>query len=270
MDHQPPNISIVTVVRNGREFIAQTIDSVLAQDYPDIEYIVIDGNSTDGTQDVIRAKESRISQWISEKDDGIADAFNKGLARTHGDYILFLNADDALCSSNVVSKMVQEIQTHQSPTLIYGDFDILNRETSEVLYRGKIDLTPKGLLRGQILPHPCLFTHRRYFDRYGGFDASFRIAMDYDWLLRGGLKETIVHVPIHVSNIRDGGISTQDNQDVVNEIIRALQKNGHHDSWLGGLALRGYFASRALARKFLTQLGLYRLFFNLRNKIIHG
>jgi len=263
-------VSIITIVRDGQQFIGQTIASVLEQDYSDIEYIIIDGDSTDGTLDIIHSHEAHISQWVSEKDNGIADAFNKGLERAHGDYLLFLNADDDLSAPDVVSRMVREIQTHEYPTLIYGDFDLLHRETGAILYHGKIDLTPKGLLHGQILPHPCLFTHRRYFERYGGFDTTFRIAMDYDWLLRGGLKETIIHVPMQISNIRDGGVSTRDQKKVVNEIIRALQKNGHHDSLLGGWILRAYFATRAFARKVLTRLGLYELFFTIRKRLRNG
>lgn len=265
-----PKISIITIVRNGQQFIEQTIKSVLKQSYVNIEYIVIDGGSTDGTVDVIKSLESRITKWVSEKDEGIADAFNKGLSHATGDYVLFLNADDALIDPDVVTRAVQEIIEHHWPMLIYGDFDLLNRDSGEVVYRGRVMLTRRGMLRGQILPHPCLFTHRSYFEKYGIFDTSFRISMDYEWLLRGGLEEEIVHMPMLVSNIRGGGISTQDQARVVNEIIRALQKNGHYSSVWAGTALRSYFAARALFRVALTRLGLYRLFFNFRNRLKNG
>lgn len=265
-----PKFSIVTIVRNGRQFIEQTIRSVLDQSYLNIQYVVIDGGSTDGTVDIIRSYESKLDKWGSEKDEGIADAFNKGLAFATGDYILFLNSDDALADRNVVADVAAQIVDNDWPVLIYGDFDLLNRETGDVAYRGKIVLTPDGMLRGQVLPHPCLFTHRGYFNKYGVFDTSFRIAMDYEWMLRGGLREKIVHVPRLISNIRDGGISTQNQGRVVKEIIRALQKNGHFSSMWGGLALRSYFAARAMSRILLTKLGLYRLFFMTRNKLKNG
>lgn len=268
--HPSPTFSIVTIVRNGRQFIEQTIQSVIGQSYPDIQYIVIDGGSTDGTVDVIKAYESSLGKWISEKDGGIADAFNKGLSFAAGDYVLFLNSDDALADRDVIADIAEKIVENDWPALIYGDFDLLNRDSGDVAYRGKVTLTPRGMLRGQVLPHPCLFTHREYFEKYGDFDTSFKIAMDYEWMLRGGMIEKIVHVSRLISNIRDGGISTQNQGEVVKEIVRALQKNGHFSSMWGGFALRSYFWTRAMSRILLTKLGLYKLFFITRNKLNNG
>ena len=104
-----------------------------------IEYIVIDGGSTDGTVEVIKFFETRISKWVSEEDFGIADAFNKGLSRVTGDYILFLNSDDALANADVLAMVAHEIVINQFPELIYGDFNILNRVNGEVKYRRKCE-----------------------------------------------------------------------------------------------------------------------------------
>jgi len=251
-------------------FVGETIKSVLGQSYPALEYIVIDGGSTDGTVDVIKLHQSAITKWVSEKDEGIADAFNKGLSFATGDYILFLNADDALAKPDVLEHIVEEIVKHDSPSLLYGDYDILERNSGEFMYHGIINLTHNGLVHGQVLPHPCLFTNRTYFDKYGGFDPRFRIAMDYEWLLRGGLIERIVHVPLLVSNIRDGGISTLDHDKVVDEIIFALKKNKFIRSAVGEYKMRGYFFIRAFARNILSAVGLYTLFFNLRNSLKNG
>src|ERR1700750_1936091 len=114
-------ISVVTVVRNGILFIAQTIESVVHQTYPHVEYIVIDGGSTDGTVDIIRAHDNEIAYWVSEKDQGIADAFNKGLARATGDYLLFLNSDDALAQDNVIARIVELLHEHSYPEILYGN-----------------------------------------------------------------------------------------------------------------------------------------------------
>lgn len=261
-----PKIGVITVVRNGMPFIEQTIKSVIAQHYEKIEYFVVDGGSTDGTLDVIKLYDQSITKWISEKDEGIADAFNKGLSFATGDYLLFLNSDDALATPDALDQMVEKILENDFPLLIYGDFNILKRDSGEFLYRGVVNISHVGMMRGQVLPHPCLLTHRTYFDKYGGFDPCYRIAMDYEWLVRGGFVERIVHVPCLVSNIRDGGISTLHHAQVVNEIIAALKKNELINSGFDELRMRGYFFIRSSARKFLSYIGLYRLFFILRNK----
>lgn len=261
-----PRISVITIVRNGQPFIQETIRSVLEQSYQAIEYIVIDGDSTDGTIDVIKSHEAGITKWISEKDEGIADAFNKGLSLATGDYILFLNSDDALASPNVLNDMAGKIVENGFPALIYGDCDVLDRGSDKVLYRAIIKLSSDGLRRGQMLPHPSLFANRSYFEKYGVFDAQFRIAMDYEWLLRGGLKERIVHVPLLVTNVRTGGISTLDQSRVLGEIISALKKNGHISSRWAELKMRGYFSARSLSKSLLKSIGLYKMFSYLRNK----
>ncbi len=270
---QPPaavKITVITVVKNGRDFIADTIESVVGQSHGDLEYIVIDGGSTDGTVEIIKAYEARIAKWVSEPDGGIADAFNKGLANASGDYILMLNSDDALAGPGVLDAMVGELARHNFPAMIYGDYDIIDRESGGFLYRGSVQLTREGLLRGQVLPHPCLLARRSYFEQYGNFDVTFRIAMDYEWLLRGAFSERIVHVSSLVSRIRDGGLSTRDRNRVVDEIIRALKKNGHLASGVAVARMRLYFFSRAFVRKVLETVGLYSVFFAVRNRLRNG
>lgn len=260
-----PKISVITIVRNGMPFVEQTIDSVLGQRYSNLEYIVIDGGSTDGTVEIIKIHESGITKWVSEKDEGIADAFNKGLSFATGDYILFLNSDDALANQNVLADIAETIVDNKFPPLIYGDCDVLDRGSDKILYRAVIKFSREGLRRGQMIPHPSLFTNRRYFENYGSFDARFKIAMDYEWLLRGGLKERIVHIPLLVTKVRNGGISTLDQGRVVAEIISALKKNGHVPSIWDEIGIRGYFSARSLIKAMLKSIGLYKLFAYLRN-----
>lgn len=243
-----PKISIITVVRNGREFIEQTIKSVLSQHYSHIEYIVIDGGSTDGTGDVIKLYSGRISKWISESDSGIADAFNKGLSLSTGDYVLFLNSDDCLASPDVIDRTVQAIIETRCPELIYGDCNLVDRLSGRHLYTASIEFSIRAFKLGRTLPHPSLFTSRAYFDRYGKFDTQFRIAMDYEFLLRGAPQSRVVHVPFVVTHVRTGGISTR-SPAVVAEIVRALRKNLVIRTSLGAFALLGYFRIRALLRR---------------------
>jgi glycosyltransferase len=262
----PPKISIITIVRNGCEFIEQTIKSVLSQRYDNIEYIVIDGGSTDGTVDIIKSYESKIAKWISEKDEGIADAFNKGLSFVTGDYVLFLNSDDSLANPDVVEIMAHKIIENNFPTLIYGDCDVLDRSSGRAIYRARIKFSPQGLKHAQMLPHPSLFTHRTYFEKYGLFDTRFKIAMDYELLLRGGLKERVVHVPLLVTCVRDSGMSTLNHKHVVDEIILALKKNKYISSKLAEFKMRRYFFMRSFAKSILDNIGLYKAFFYLRNR----
>lgn len=263
-------ISVVTISYNSREFLEDTIKSVQGQTYRNVEYIVIDGGSTDGTVDIIKTYESGITKWLSEPDKGIADAFNKGLIYTTGDYVLFLNSDDALVDQNVLEKIAREIAGNDYPAMLYGDYNVIERNSGEFLYRGRVKYSPDKLKYGQVLPHPCLFTHRSYFERYGNFDTQFEIAMDYEWLLRGGLKERVVHVPVLTTSVRSGGISTHNQKRVVTEIIEALKKNKYICSSLGEYELKAYFVIRTFARNILDVIGLYKLFARLRNRIKNG
>lgn len=262
-----PRFSVITIVKDGCQFIGETIDSVLGQSYKEVEYIVVDGGSIDGTVGIINSYGSRINKFVSEKDNGISDAFNKGLMRATGDYVLFLNSDDALAGPDVLSEVAQEITRSGCPVLVYGDCDVLERSSAKVLYRAVVAISYRGLMKGRMLPHPSLFTHISYFRKYGVFDGEFKIAMDYEWLLRCGLKESLSHMPLLVTRVRCGGISTLDQKKVVNEIILALKKNKYIKSRLGETGLRIYFSGRSLAKIILSSIGLYKLFSSVRNKI---
>lgn len=259
-------ISIITIVWNGAEFIAQTINSVSEQTYPNLEYIIIDGLSTDGTIDIIKSYESKVTSWISEKDEGIADAFNKGLALATGDYILYLNADDKLANTFVVADMVNKILEHKFPTLIYGDIEYIHRQTGRVLQRVSMPFSPQALLGGKMIPHPSLFTHRSYFTKYGKFDITFKTAMDYEWLLRGVFKEDIVYIPLLMTSFRDGGVSTINEYKVKDEMVTALKNNGFFSSNIAEIKMRIYFYLRITVKRLLSKLRLYNLFINIIKK----
>ena len=261
-----PTISVITVVRNGKQFVGQTIESVLKQRYANIEYIIIDGGSTDGTVDVIKSHEARIAKWVSEKDEGIAAAFNKGFSFSTGNYLLFLNSDDALANADIIAIVASAIVENDSPVLLYGDCNYLDRCSGRVLYRSSIDVPHKKRLLGRIIPQPSLFAHRSYFEKYGLFDLDFKIGMDHEWLLRGQFAERIVHLPLLVTNVRNGGVSTLNRGRVVDEIVLALKKNGYISSKWAELKVRGYYFLRAIAKSVLNNVGLYGAFDHFRNK----
>lgn len=261
-----PKISIVTVVRNGVPFVAQTIDSVLAQQYGPLEYVIVDGGSTDGTLEIIKSRQANITRWISERDAGIADAFNKGLALATGDYILFLNADDALANAHVVEDVADQILKHDWPAILYGDCAYVNRESGDVMHRIQVEFSMDDAMKGRMPPHPGMFTSRGYFDRYGTFDVRFKMAMDFDWFLRGARVERLVHVPLLVSNMRSGGTSTMNRKIAVEEIIEALRRNGYVASRWAAFRARAYFGGRSIAKKLLHGLGLYGLFARIQSR----
>jgi len=257
-------ISIITIVKNGMPFIRDTISSVIAQTYPNIEYIVIDANSTDGTLECVNEHMYAITRCISEDDAGIAEAFNKGLKFATGEYVLFLNADDALDNPEVLNQIAYEISKNQYPDLVYGDCEVIERGSSKFLYRASIDITIKDFLRGCIFPHPSTFTKKSYFQKYGSFDNQFKIAMDYEFFMRGIQESRIIHVPTLVTKVRNGGMSTISPPKVVNEIILALKKNGYLTNPFEELILRCYYWTRGRLRFSLSKIGLYWMLLRIR------
>jgi glycosyltransferase involved in cell wall biosynthesis len=180
-------ISVITVCFNAVDYIEQTITSVMAQTYPNLEYIIIDGGSLDGTVEIIRKYESRLAYWHSQPDRGIAHAFNLGLAQAHGDWIVCLNADDILLTPTVMEQMAPHLLLHQDDDVVFGQMVSLTRDKHPKLV--PLCRSCGGPWRWQEfrrvnrIPHPATFTHRHYFDRVGCFDESFRIAMDYELFL---------------------------------------------------------------------------------------
>lgn len=260
-----PRITIITVVRNGGELFTATVDSVAAQDYPSIEFIIIDGGSIDCTLEIIRANADRISAWKSEPDLGIADAFNKGIALATGDYLLFLNADDSLVAPDVITRIADAIVAGNFPELAYGDCRVVSRNTRKERYIARIVFDLGAFHRGAMLPHPSLFMHRSYFERFGCYDTSFLIAMDYEILLRGVDAIRVIHMPILVTEVSDGGASTRSGSLVISEIVRAMRLNGVLQSRLEEWCILVYFQSRRVARGALSWLGVYDWFSRWRD-----
>lgn len=197
-----PQVSVITVVYNGERYLEQAIRSVLAQSYDDIEYIIIDGGSTDGSVPIIRKYEDRIACWISEKDNGISDAFNKGLARCNGGVIGILNADDWYEPETVAIAM----KHLQDADIAFGDIRLWRDERVDSIVRGNFIRLEKEMT----LNHPTVFIRKQCYDLYGGFDLQFRCAMDYDLLLRMKVNRCrFIYIPQVLANMRWGGMSDE-------------------------------------------------------------
>lgn len=230
-----PKITIITVSRNAEKYIEQTIMSVVGQTYPNIEYIVVDGASTDRTIDIVKKHKNKITKWISEPDRGIADAMNKGLALTTGDLILFLHADDYLLSSDVINAAV---------TRMAGNFDIYAFNLRFSRSGGSTLLRPRGFdwrmnFKTGLL-HPAVFCQRRVFDQIGPFCTGYRIAMDYEFFLRAYRRRKDLKISdMPVTVMRDTGISSRTDWPSLRE--RFLEEKRIHALHCSGLPMRGVY-----------------------------
>ena len=205
-------ISIITASFNNASTLSQTIDSLLSQSFKDIEYLIIDGFSTDGTKEIITSYSSKISKFVSEKDSGIYDALNKGIALSTGDIIGFLHADDTYANPEILEKVSAAFEQSPDTWAVYGDLQFVSQnDTSKVIRRWKSKPFQKSLLaKGWMPPHPTLFLRREVYEKYGRFDTSYRIAADYDFILRVFSQPlfSAVYIPEVFINMRMGGAST--------------------------------------------------------------
>jgi glycosyltransferase len=224
------NFSIITAVFNNRETIAAALDSVLAQVEADCELVVIDGGSTDGTLEVLRAYAGRLAVLVSEPDTGIYDALNKGIQRARGDVIGFLHSDDLLADDRVLERVATAFA---SPDIdaVYGDLQYVRKDdTSKLVRYWKAgQFTHTKLHWGWMPPHPTFFVRRSVYERLGGFDTSFRIAADYDLMLRFlGRGLAVTYIPAVLVKMRVGGASNRSLKNILRksqEDWRALRRN---------------------------------------------
>jgi len=206
-----PKVSVVTIVLNGKEFIRSCIESVLSQNYPNIEYIVKDGGSTDGTLDVLREYERKI-KLLSGPDAGLYDAMNKGLEAASGDIIATLNADDFYTSPDAVSHMVSKMEEAHAD-VAWADLVYVDRnDAKRVTRRWKSSpYAPGKFVRGWHPPHPTFFVRAEIYKKYGRFSTDFKISADYEFMLRVLEKNHVsgAYLPETTVAMRLGGVSTR-------------------------------------------------------------
>ena len=198
-----PLISIVTVVYNGEKFLEDTIQSVINQTYDNIEYIIIDGGSTDGTVDIIEKYEDKIDYWVSENDDGIYDAMNKGIKKAYGELIGIINADDWYEKYTIKTTVKSYIENNK-PDVIYGLLRYIKDE-----HEYKIDAQHHDFLEERMIPHPTCFIKKEIYEQLNYYDLSYKSAADYDLLLR--IKRfgySLIKINSILANFRTDGIST--------------------------------------------------------------
>ena len=203
-------VSIITVVYNNVGTIASAIASVLSQTYSDREYIIVDGGSTDGTLEQIETFGKQIDLVISEPDRGIFDAMNKGLSRATGDVIAFLNSDDFYSGKRVIERVVNALQNPEMDA-VFGDLHYVHAGNINKVFRHWKSgvYKPGSFLYGWMPPHPTFFVKRRVYEQYGNFNTGFKIAADYELMLRlmHINKIKVNYIPEVLVKMRIGGVS---------------------------------------------------------------
>ena len=246
-------VSIITVCYNRAATIEKAILSILNQDYQNIEYIVIDGNSKDGTHAIIEKYCDRISNYISEPDKGMYDAINKGLALATGDIVGLMHSDDQFYDNQAVSKIVATFQKSADVEGVYGDGVYISNDEDEKLIRNRIggEFSIRKLENGWLPLHPTVYIKRRLIEDHGNYDLNFKIASDTEFLLRYlyKYKLNMRYVDSYLIKMRMGGLSTSRSRamEVLIEDLRIY--NYHGLSAIKAVFLKKFKTALAYLRK---------------------
>ncbi|MBB3700969.1 glycosyltransferase [Flammeovirga yaeyamensis] len=219
-------ISIITASYNNKLTLEQTINSVLSQDYSNIEYIIVDGGSKDGTVKLVESYGRKIQQFISEPDKGIYDALNKGVKMATGDVVGFMHSDDFFASNDIVSNIARTF-TNSNVDAVYGNLHYVGAEDSSKIVRNWVssDFSFRKLRQGWMPPHPTLYIKNECYKKYGLYNTDLRIAADYELILRyfGKYQITSAYLPKTIVKMRLGGAS--------NQSFKAIIKKMKEDYW---------------------------------------
>jgi glycosyltransferase involved in cell wall biosynthesis len=252
---EKPMISIVIPVLNSRATLARCLDSALAQKDASCEVVVVDGASTDGSLDILRSYGERLANWDSHADGGVYPAFNRGVRRSRGDWIYILGSDDYLCREDVMRRMSPHL-ARAAPEfrVVYGQVRMVNERNEALGVAGEPwPHFRRRFLQGQILPHQAVFHHRSLFEERGPFNESFRVAGDYEFLLRELKDRPALFVPdlVVAAYQMSGGSSVPENWlRVLHERRLAFRLNGIRFPGLLWYA----FAARILVRTVLWKI----------------
>lgn len=229
-------ISIITATFNSEKTLQDTLDSVLRQDYRNIEHIIIDGGSMDSTVDIIRAYASKTTshsvKWVSEKDRGIYDAMNKGIAMATGDVIGILNSDDYFTSNDVVSKLIKPFSDEEIDA-VYGDIHFIHDKEREKItrYYSSKRFSPFWIRFGFMPAHPSLYVRKEIYDKVGLYKLDYKIGADFEMVVRMFHVHKIKahYINMDFVTMRNGGASTsgvQSHKLLLQEDARACRENG--------------------------------------------
>jgi len=230
-----PLVSIVTPSFDQARYLEEAIDSVLSQDYPHLEYIIIDGGSTDGSREIIQKYSSHLTEWVSEADQGQTDAINKGFARAHGDIFAWLNSDDRY-RPGAVSEAVAFLKEHPQVGMVYGDANLID-EAGHIIGKFPAAQTNyRRLRRGYVhIPQQSAFFRGELWRKVGPLDASFYFAMDYDlWVRLAKITPVLYHPRLWADfRLHGEGKSFISDERCWPEMLRVhFREGGSRFSWL--------------------------------------
>ncbi|WP_407429078.1 glycosyltransferase family 2 protein [Arcticibacter sp.] len=239
-DNHSPLVSIVTIVYNGAEYLNDCIQSVRAQTYKNIEYIIIDGGSTDGSLEICAQNDDLISKLVSEKDNGISDAFNKGIKHATGDIIGILNSDDSYRPNAIEFVVDAYLKGGKNECILYGDICYFN---DEVNYELIPDLKP--IWKFMSIFHPAVFVTKSAYDRIGLFSEAFKYAMDVEFIHRALFKQVeFVYIARTLTNFRLGGTSAVNYRGSYREFYKSVKMYNDHP-------LAKYYYYLGITKKFI-------------------
>jgi len=217
------SLSIITVVYNRRDTVEECFQSLRMQTCSSYEHVIIDGASTDGTLEVLERIKDERTNLVSEPDDGVFDALNKGIKLSSGEIIGIVHSDDVFATSTVLERVLEAF-SDQTVNAVYGDLNYVKADNlMQVIRHWKAGpFLPKKLRRGWMPPHPTLFLRKEVFESFGMYDTKFSIAADYEAILRWFTQPNFkaVYIPEVLVNMRVGG---QSNSSIKNLIIKSMQ-----------------------------------------------
>ena len=225
-------VSIITISYNAVDTLEETILSVVGQTYPNLEYIVVDGASTDGSMDIVDKYRGKINRVICEPDEGMYFAMNKGISAATGDIIAILNADDTYASDDIIEKVVQKLELTNADSL-YGDLHYVDRNRAEnVVRRWKAGAFVRSFfLKGWMVPHPTFFVKKEVYEKYGLFNTDFTTSADYEFMVRvlykGNITATYLNeVMVHMKRGGQSNLNIQNRLKANKEDRLAWVLNG--------------------------------------------
>lgn len=242
--HPRPKFSIITVTFNAAKVLEDTIQSIVTQTYKNVEYIIIDGRSADGTLGIINKYRNHLHTVISEPDQGLYDAMNKGIRLATGDYLCFLNAGDCLHEDDTLQLMTHSITGTALPDILYGETDIVDSE-GHFLHKRRLSapetLTWKSFKKGMLVCHQAFFVRRDLAEPY---DLHYRFSADFDWCIRIMKKAKVLHnTRLTLIDYLNEGMTTQHHKASLKERFRIMTK---HYGLINTLAHHAWFVLRLL------------------------
>lgn len=229
-----PKISIITITFNAERFLPKTIDSILAQSCRDFEYIIVDGESKDATVDIIKDYEKRIQnsespfpyRWISEPDNGLYDAMNKGIHLASGDFVWFMNAGDKIYDAHTVAIILENLKNDPDVDVVYGQSLMIDGEDCPLGERHKIApkvLTRESLLKGLVVCHQSILVRKSIAPDY---DLSYRVTADYDWTCKVmKVSKRNLYIDDYLSRFMTSGISSSQRKKALKERFLIMKKH---------------------------------------------